>query len=155
MTKSTILVLLFNSSFLFIDQAFGDMTAWKEVFFDNVRGMVLAPDESIFVANQTQHNISKFDKDGNLLKIIGREEGRPGDLFYPGDISILDSKYVAVRYLPHIRNEGAVDMNGKFKQLVKIEKPPSCIVSIKDNTAACTSGGSEYVKEAQNDIYYG
>ena len=54
-------------------EEFGQENDWEELFYDPYKDMVVAPDGSIFVANDRQHNILKFDKEGKLLKKFGRK----------------------------------------------------------------------------------
>ena len=44
------------------EENFGENNDWEGIFYDPYKEMIVAPDGSIFVANNRQHNIYKFDK---------------------------------------------------------------------------------------------
>ncbi|UCH92229.1 MAG: 6-bladed beta-propeller, partial [Candidatus Aminicenantes bacterium] len=59
------------------DAGFGEGNDWEGLFYDSYKDMVVARDGSIFVANSRTHNVFKFDKQGKLLKKIGRRGKGP------------------------------------------------------------------------------
>ena len=98
--------------------------------------MIVAPDGSIFVANNRQHNIYKFDKNGNLLKQFGRKGQGPGDFDSPGDLTILDKKYLVVGEYVSNRRITIWTMDGKCIKVVRTEKSNFYTTSLKNNRVA-------------------
>lgn len=125
-----------NKMILKVDPEFGQHTDWGKIFHDTHKGMTVTSDGSIFVVNQDQHNILKFDKFGNLEKKFGKQGQRPGELFYPGSISILDKTFLVVGDFPKNRKLTLFDLEGNFKRIVKINNPAFSIVSLKNKKVA-------------------
>ena len=75
---------------------FGEATDWKLQFYNTFTDITAAADGSIFAASNRQHTIFKFDSKGALIKSFGQEGQGPGDFNGPGDLSILDGKYLVV-----------------------------------------------------------
>ena len=71
-------------------QGYGDQNNWDEVFalpidpsfakdLGKRKRIVVAPDGSVFMSHKTPHEIWKFNKDGNLVKKIGKKGNKPGE----------------------------------------------------------------------------
>lgn len=54
---------------------------WGEGLFKRPHGVTLAPDGSMFVVDELDHTVSKFDPDGRLLFTLGTS-GQPSDTGY-------------------------------------------------------------------------
>jgi DNA-binding beta-propeller fold protein YncE len=101
------------------EENFGENNDWEGLFYDPYKEMIVAPDGSIFVANNRQHNIYKFDKNGNFLKMFGRKGQGPGDFDSPGDMTILDNEYLMVGEYASNRRITIWDLEGKCIKVVK------------------------------------
>jgi hypothetical protein len=115
---------------------FGKNNDWESLFHDRYREIVIAPDGSIFVVNNRQHNIYKFDKNGNFIKKFGQKGEGPGDLYDPGDITILDNKYLVVGEYASRRRVTIWDFGGNCKKVVRTSKFPFQTTSLKGNKVA-------------------
>jgi len=107
------------------DPDFAPGTDWEALFLDKIRPIKVAPDGSIFVANSRDHNISKFDAAGKLLKKFGRHGQGPGDLEYPSELSILDGRTLVVGGYISGRKISLFNLNGEFLAVLKTRHPPS------------------------------
>ncbi len=97
---------------------FGQNIDWESLFPDKYREVVLAPDGTLFVSNLRQHNIYQFSPKGELVRTFGRKGKGPGDLLYPGSLSILDRKYLVAGGYATERKIHIFDLKGNFfKQL--------------------------------------
>lgn len=121
------------------DPEFGKGMDWESMFYDWAKRIAIAGDGSIFVANSRQHNIQKFDKSGQLLLTFGQKGQGPGDFLYPGDLSILDEKYLVVAEYATNRRVSFFDLNGKFIKLIKTEKPVNGCLALKNNKVVLQS----------------
>jgi len=118
------------------DPGFGKGMDWEEMFYDLAKRVSIAPDGSIFVSNIRQHNIQKFDKSGKLLLTFGQKGQGPGDFINPGDISILDDKYLIVRENNPNRRISLFDLKGKFVRIIKNKNFVFHCVALKNNKLA-------------------
>lgn len=118
------------------DPEFGKNTDWDELLYAGINGITFCPDGSFFVAARKQHKIFKFDKAGNFLFGFGQKGAGPGDLNHPGELSILDNKYLVVGESPMNRRISIFDLDGKFVKLVKINFPAFDVVALKENKIA-------------------
>ena len=129
---------------LIADPEFGKNTDWGKLFFDFhrgsqtgkpigiLKGIAVADDGSIFISNHSQHNIFKFDEDGNFVKKFGKKGSKPGEFFRrPSSISILDNRYLIVTiYHGKIH---LFDLDGNFVKRIQMDYPiPGC-VALKGN----------------------
>jgi hypothetical protein len=115
------------------DADFGKNTDWDTLFYDRYREIAIAPDGSIFVANNRQHNIYKFDKQGNFIKKFGQQGEGPGDVYFPGNLTILDNKYLVAGEYVSRRRITVWDMDGNSKKVVRTNKYPFYPTSLKEN----------------------
>ena len=118
------------------DPAFGKATDWNLLFYDLFCDLAVAPDGSIFIANSRQHKIFKFDPQGKLVKTFGREGQGPGDFKYPGDLSVLDGKFLVVGEYAESRRISLFDLEGNFKQLITTKGAPFRAVALRDGKIA-------------------
>ncbi len=115
---------------------FGEGNDWEELFYDPYKNMVVAPDGTIFVSNNRTNNVFKFDKQGKLLKKFGREGNGPGDFLDPGNLTILDNKYLVVAEYPLNRRFSLWDLEGKYIKVVKTNTSIFYLTGLKGNRAA-------------------
>jgi len=115
---------------------FGQGNDWEELFYDPYKDMVVAPDGSIFVANDRKHNIFKFDKQGKLVKTFGRRGNGPGDFVHPGELTILDKKYLVVGEYASNRRFSLWDLNGKCIKVVRTKTSIFQLTALRDNRVA-------------------
>lgn len=122
------------------DPVFGKENDWESIFYEKVRYRIgFAQDGSIFVSNPAAHEIYKFDNNGNLILIFGREGQGPGDLVRPGSLSILDNKYLVVREYPLNQRISLFDFEGKFIKLLKTRNNVFQSVGLKNGKIAYES----------------
>src|SRR5919201_1774761 len=59
--------------------------SWGEgVFSARTHGITIAPDDSVWCADDAGHSVRKFTPDGKLLLALGENDGRPSDSGYDG-----------------------------------------------------------------------
>lgn len=57
------------------------LSTWQNDIFTHSHGATIAPDGSVFYADDGNHTVNKFSPDGKLLKTFG-EKGKPSDTGY-------------------------------------------------------------------------
>jgi WD40 repeat protein len=122
------------------DPEFGTNTNWYILFRDVDQRFAFLPDGSFFRSASRNHKIYKFDEQGNLFFEFGQYGQGPGDLNHPGDISILDEKYLVVKEYALSRRISIFDLDGKFVKLLKIDYHANSCISIKNNKIAIAAG---------------
>lgn len=115
---------------------FGISSNWETLFFDTNKDLTVAPDGSIFVSNNRQHNIFKFSKSGEYAGKFGRKGQGPGDTYQPGDLSILDGKYLVVGERATLRRISVFDLSGKFVRIIKTNRSVFSPIALRDNRIA-------------------
>jgi hypothetical protein len=118
------------------DPAFGKNTDWKALFYHLFCDMAVAPDGSLFIASSRQHTIYKFDPNGNLISSFGQEGQGPGDFNSPGDMSVLDEKFLVVGEYALSHRISILDLDGNFKKVLKTSRPPFSPVALRDGKIA-------------------
>lgn len=106
------------------DPDFAAGTDWESLFLDRHRKIKVAPDGSIFVSNSRDHNICKFNAEGKLIMKFGKRGQGPGDLEFPGELSILDGKYLVVGEYMARRRISLFGLDGTFHTILKTRYPP-------------------------------
>jgi hypothetical protein len=129
---------------------FGKNNDWEGLFYDPYKEIIAAPDGSIFVVNNRQHNFYKFDSQGNLVKTFGRKGQGPGDVIGPGHPSILDNKYLVVGEYGFNKKITIWDFSGKCLKVVRTKKLPSNEMALKDKKIAY----STFTQHAQKKSGY-
>ena len=114
------------------DPNFGKGTEWDIYFPQGVGDITFLSDGSFF-ATGSGHCVYKFDKSGKFLKKIGRKGRGPGDLYGPGDLSILDNKYLLVAEYATARRISVFDLNGNFVKVIKTKEDVYDVVGLKNN----------------------
>ena len=124
------------------DPNFGKGTAWDIYFPQGILDIAFTKDGSFFatgLGNKACHCVYKFDKNGKFIKKIGRKGRGPGDLYYPGKLSILDNKYLIILENPRVRRISIFDMNGNFVKIIKTKEPVFDVVGLENYKIACLS----------------
>jgi hypothetical protein len=118
------------------DPEFGKNTDWNSLFYHRFCDLAVAPDGSIFIASSRQHKIFKFDPDGSLINSFGQEGQGPGDFNMPGDLSVLDGKFLVVGDNPRWQRISLFDLKGNFKNILKTGRPPYRPVALREGKIA-------------------
>ncbi len=119
------------------DPKFGKNTEWDTLFSKSVdTSLAFLSDGSFFRLSSKDNKVYKFDNKGNLLFEFGQSGQGPGDINFPGDISILDGTYVVVNDNPQYRRISVFDLDGQFKRLIKTSCAVFDCVSLKNNHIA-------------------
>jgi len=118
------------------DPEFGTNTNWDILFRDVDQRFAFLPDGSFFRSASANHKIYKFDEQGNLIFEFGQYGQGPGDLNSPGELSILDEKYLVVGEYALSRRISIFDFDGKFVKLLKINYHANSCISLKNNKIA-------------------
>lgn len=115
---------------------FGKETKWESLFYKTNKEITIASDGSLFVSNPNQHNIYKFSDTGQYLLKFGRKGQGPADLFFPGDLSILDDKYVVIGEYATTRYISLFTLQGQYFKKIKANSPVYSVVALKNNKIA-------------------
>jgi hypothetical protein len=131
------------------DPDFGKNTDWKNLFYHRFCDLTVAPDGSLFIASSRQHKIFKFDPDGNLIKTFGQKGKGPGDFNMPGDLSVLDGKFLVVGEYASEHRISLFDLEGNFKKVLKTGRPPFSPLALRGSKIAYIA--HRYRGEGQTD----
>jgi len=118
------------------DPGFGRGTDWASFIENEINGLAVAPDGSVFLAQQRAHTIHKFDGSGRLVKSFGRRGQGPGDFQFPQHLSILDGKHLVVGEHAAGRRISLFDLDGGFVKLVRTGQGPFGAVALRDGVVA-------------------
>jgi hypothetical protein len=113
-----------------------------DLVFEGRGDIAVAPDGSVFVSNTTRHTVYKFDAAGKFVKAFGGPGQGPGDLTYPGRLSILDDKYLVVGEYATNQRISLFDLEGTFVKIVGTGRFTSQAIALKDGKIAyvCIQG---------------
>ncbi len=115
---------------------FGKGIDWESLFYDSYKDMAVAEEGSIFVSNDRQHNIFKFNTSGKHIGTYGRLGEGPGDLYFPGDLSILDGRYLVIGDYPMKQRLSIFDFFGKCMKVLKTDHSVYFSIALKKNKIA-------------------
>jgi hypothetical protein len=106
-----------------VDKSFGKDTEWDMFFPTGISGLVFKKDGSFFATSMggRDHYVFYFNKNGKLIKKIGQKGEGPGDFYHPGDLSILDNKYLIIGEYASKRRISVFDLNGKFVKILRVK----------------------------------
>ena len=124
------------------DPEFGTNTNWDILFRDVDQWFVFLPNGNFFRSCSKNNKIYKFNEKGDLIFEFGQYGQGPGDLNSPGDLSILDEKYLVVQEHGLSRRISIFDFDGKFVKLLKINYNANSCISLKNNKIAIVAGSS-------------
>ncbi len=128
---------------------YGNQNNWNDVFFDytktfydrpvgKMKEIVTAPDGSVFMTDKTTYSISKFDKNGNFVKKIGKKGGKNSDFISDPNIAgILDNKYIVTTEYTQGRVQ-LFTLDGEFYKLIKMNISPNSAITLKNSHIAMT-----------------
>ena len=130
---------------------FGEGTDWKTQFYNSFTDITVAADGSIFAASSRQHTIFKFDSKGSLIKSFGQEGQGPGDFNGPGELSILDNKYLVIGEYALGQRISLFDLDGNFIKLLKTQHSVYYPTALRDGKIAYI-GLSHRKQESQQSV---
>lgn len=125
------------------DPNFGRNTDWELLFYDLNKDFIMAPDGSLFVANSSQHNIFKFNPTGDFILKFGSVGRGPGDFYYPGDLSILDNKYLVINEYASLRRINLFDLSGHYIKVIKTDHDVFFSIALGNNKVAYLTSAIE------------
>jgi hypothetical protein len=105
------------------DPSFAPGTDWGALFQNKFLFLKAAPDGTIFVSDNRDHRVLKFDASGRLILKFGRHGQGPGDFHYPGFLSILDDTTLVVGEYTTNRRISLFDLDGAFRAVLKTRYP--------------------------------
>lgn len=115
---------------------FGKNSDWESIFLKNQMELTVSPESDIFVTDSSTHTVFHFSPNGDLLAKFGQKGQGPGDLFRPGDISILDGKYLVIGNYASQRCISLFDFTGKFIKSVRTNHSVFSPIALKNNKIA-------------------
>jgi len=115
---------------------FGKNVDWHSLFYDTIKEIAVAPDGSIFVSNSRKHNVYRFTPEGRYAGSFGQKGQGPGDMYYPGKLSILNDKYLIVGEYASSMRVSIFDLNGNFVKIIKTSHPVHSPIALKQNKIA-------------------
>ena len=138
------------------DPNFGKGTAWDIYFPQGILDIAFTKDGSFFatgLGNKACHCVYKFDKNGKFIKKIGRKGRGPGDLYAPGDLSILDNKYLLVGEYASSRRISVFDLKGNFIKIIRTRESVFDVVGLKNNIIAIYTLNNKSLKSCNIESY--
>jgi hypothetical protein len=121
------------------DPAFGGSTDWNLLFFNPFCDLAPGPDGSLFIASSREHKVFKFDARGNLVRTFGQKGQGPGDFNNPGDLSVLDGKYLVIGEYALANRISLFDLDGKFDRILTTRRSVYHPVALRDGKIAYRS----------------
>jgi hypothetical protein len=121
------------------DPEFAKGTDWGSLFFDSYKQIKVAPDGTIFVSNQRDHCISQFSPEGVFQKNFGKKGKGPGDMELPGNMSVLDGRFLVVSDKVPNHRINLFHLDGTFHRILKTQSPPSFPEALSQNQIAYIS----------------
>ena len=88
----------------------------KEAYIKNIDKIVL-DDEDIFILVQEEHNLLRFNRQGEFLNYCGKKGRGPGELFYPADFCVTDD---LIKIKTGAKNLMSFRKNGTFSGAKKL-----------------------------------
>jgi hypothetical protein len=139
------------------DPDFGKGTEWNLLFFNPYCDLAAAPDGSLFIAGSREHKVFKFDARGNLVKSFGQKGQGPGDFNSPGDLSVLDGKYLVVGEYPLANRISLFELDGKFDRILTTRRSVYRPVALREGKVAYlsyahTGNGSAGTKRIESAV---
>jgi hypothetical protein len=124
---------------LIADPSYGKGTDWESLFYDSYKNMVVMEDGTVFVSNNRNHNIFKFNPSGQKTAAYGQLGEGPGDLYYPGNLSIMDGRYLVIAEDPLRMRISIFDFSGKCVKIIKSNHSIYRPIALKNNKIAYIS----------------
>jgi len=124
------------------DLNFGKGTEWDMYFPQGIKDIAFTKDGNFFatgLGNKAHHCVYKFDNNGKFIKKFGRKGRGPGDLYAPGDLPILDNKYLLISEYATNRRISVFDLNGNFVKIIKTKDSVFGVKALKNDKIAILS----------------
>ena len=118
------------------DPHFGKNTSGDGSIYDTRCDFLRSPDGSFFIADTTEHCLYRYSAEGKFISKHGQKGEGPGDLYFPGDLSVLDDRYVVIGEYATSRRVSLFDLEGNFAKLLKTDRNAFTTVALKDNKIA-------------------
>ncbi len=139
------------------DSKFGNGTEWDMYFPQGIKDIAFTKGGSFFatgLGNKAGHCVYKFDKNGKLIKKFGQKGKGPGDFYAPGNLSILDNKYLVIAEYATSRRISIFDLNGNFVKIIRTKWPVFDVADLKgDKIAILTIQGKENKGKSVNSSF--
>jgi DNA-binding beta-propeller fold protein YncE len=129
------------------DPNFGKGVDWESLFYDINKDIVVADDGTVFVSNNRQDNIFKFNASGKHIGTYGQKGEGKGDLRSPGNISILDGKYLIIGEYGLLRRISVFDFSGKCIKILKTNHNEGNTIALKNNRIAYIYDDTQYMEK--------
>ena len=129
---------------------FGKGIDCESLFYDIYKELAVAEDGSIFVSNNRQHNIFKFNTSGKHIGTYGRIGEGPGDLYFPGNLTIMDGRYLVIGGYSLKRRISVFDFFGKCMKVLKTDHSVSFPIALKKNIIAYIYERGEILKTGKS-----
>lgn len=121
------------------DPNFGRQSAQSHPLYDTRFDLLRAPNGSLFIAATTEHCLYRYSPEGKFIDNYGQEGQGPGDLYFPGDLSVLDDRYLVIGEYASSRRVSLFDLEGSFVKLLKTDRNAFTTVALRDNKIAYTT----------------
>ncbi|MBD3414916.1 MAG: hypothetical protein GF421_10860 [Candidatus Aminicenantes bacterium] len=118
------------------DPEFAKNIDWGSLFLDSRRQIKVAPDGTIFVSSQRDHSISQFSPDGIFQKNFGKKGKGPGDMELPGNMNVLDERFLVISDRRSNHRINLFHLDGTFYKMLKTQRPPSFPEALSKNKIA-------------------
>lgn len=121
------------------DPNFSQQTAQSVSLYDTRCDLLRVPNGSFFISVGPDHCFYRLSPEGKFIGKYGQEGQGPGDLYFPGDPSVLDSRYLVIGEYATSRRVSLFDLEGNFVKLLKTDRNASTTVALRDNKIAYTT----------------
>lgn len=118
------------------DPSFGQKMSGDESIYDTRCDFLRTTDGSFFIAVIPEHCLYRFSAEGKFVGKFGQEGQGPGDLYFPGDLSVLDNRYLVIGEYAASRRISLFDLEGNFVKLLKTDRNALTTVALKDSKIA-------------------
>jgi hypothetical protein len=118
------------------DPHFGQKMSGDGSIYDTRCDFIRTPDGSFFIAATTEHCLYRFSAEGKFVGKYGQKGQGPGDLYFPGDLSVLDDRYLVIGEYATSRRISLFDLEGNFVKLLKAGRNALPTAALKDSKIA-------------------
>lgn len=88
------------------------LASWGEGFFKRVHGCYISPAGCIYCADDSNHTVSKFNQEGELLQVLGKKD-QPSDTGYTRKSTLSESLSTIKRGGPPFNRPTGIAMSSK------------------------------------------
>lgn len=132
---------------------FGGGTDWEALFYDGAKQVIVTGEGSIFVSNSAQHNIYRFTPSGQFLTKFGQKGLGPNDLYFPGQLTILDGKYLVIGEYASTRRINLFDFTGKCFKVLRTDYNAFGALALKNNKVAYIASQNISLKVGKRTVF--